>query len=81
LETASADVQETVKKMISSLESSFKEQKAKEIENLYNAIATAISSQPNAHISNILTALELIKAEIVDQKLNAIRQEQANQGQ
>jgi ABC-type transporter Mla subunit MlaD len=67
-----------VEQMIATLDKSFREEKAKEIQNLYNALVDAISSQ-GAHISNILTAIELVKQEYINQKLQQIRAEQQQQ--
>jgi hypothetical protein len=65
-----------VERIIENLEQTYREEKAKEIQNLYNAFVDAITSQSNPHISNILTALELVKQDVVSQKLEQIRREQ-----
>jgi hypothetical protein len=65
---------EQVKKMVDNLEETYKAQKAKEIENLYNDIIKAIANQPNPHIANILTAIKLVEHNFIAQKLNEISQ-------
>lgn len=65
-----------VEKIIVNLEQTYKEEKAKEIQDFYNAIVDAITSQTNPHVSNILTAIELVKHDILSQKLEQIRREQ-----
>jgi F0F1-type ATP synthase gamma subunit len=74
--TAKEKTASIVEKIIENLEQTYKEEKAKEIQDLYNAFVDAITSQPNPHISNILTALELVKHDVLTQKLEQIRREQ-----
>jgi hypothetical protein len=69
-------IETMVKAMLANLEQTYKDQKSKEIQDLHNAFIEAISKQTNPHIANILTALELVKAEIVTQKLDQIHREQ-----
>jgi len=66
-----------VEKIIENLEQTYREEKAKEIQDLYNAFVDSITSQGNPHIANILTAIELVKHDIISQKLEQIRREQA----
>jgi len=68
-----------VKSIVANLEKSYSDQKAKEIQNLYNAFVDAIAKQNNPHIANILTAIELVKIDLLTQKLEQIRREQAAQ--
>lgn len=63
-----------VEKIIENLEQTYREEKAKEIENLFNGFVDVITSH-KAHISNILTALELVKQDIIMQKIQQIKSE------
>ena len=64
-----------VEKIIENLEQTYREEKAKEIQILYNGFADVITSH-KAHISNILTAIELIKHDMIMQQIQKIRSEQ-----
>jgi len=63
-----------VEKIIENVEQTYRQEKAKEIQELYNAFVDVLSTK-QAHISNILTALELVKHDIIDQKIQQIRSE------
>ena len=71
-------VAETVQKMIANLEQTYNEQKQKEIQNLYNDFMLDIVKR-KAGLPNILAAIELVKHEAINQQLNAIHQEQAQE--
>jgi len=64
-----------VEKIIENLEQTYREEKAKEIQILYNGFVDVITSH-KAHISNILTAIELIKHDMIMQQIQKIRSEQ-----
>jgi F0F1-type ATP synthase gamma subunit len=64
-----------VDKIIENLEQTYREEKAKEIQILYNGFADVITNH-KAHISNILTAIELIKHDVIMQQIQKIRSEQ-----
>jgi len=61
----------TLKKLIDKWESDYKKLKAQEIEDLHNALVEVIA-ESGAHISNILTVLEIIKHEVMTEKLKSI---------
>jgi len=64
-----------VDKIIENLEQTYTEEKAREIQILYNAFVDVITNN-KAHISNILTAIELIKHDVIMQQLEKIRSQQ-----
>ena len=64
-----------VEKIIENLEQTYREEKAKEIQIVYNGFVDVITSH-KAHISNILTAIELVKQDVIMQQLQKIRSEQ-----
>jgi len=63
-----------VEKIIENLEQTYREEKAKEIQILYNGFVDVITNH-KAHISNILTAIELIKNDMIMQQIQKIRSE------
>jgi hypothetical protein len=64
-----------VEKIIVNLEQTYRDEKAKEIQTLYNGFVDVITAH-KAHISNILTAIELVKHDIILQQIQKIRSEQ-----
>lgn len=63
-----------VEKIIENLEETYRQERAKEIQTLYNDFVDAITTH-KAHVSNILTALELVKQDVIMQKIQQIRGE------
>lgn len=64
-----------VEKIIENLEQTYREEKAKQIQILYNGFVDVITNN-KAHISNILTAIELVKQDVIVQQIEKIRSEQ-----
>ena len=69
-----------VEKIIENLEQTYREEKAKETQILYNGFVDVITNH-KAHISNILTAIELLKQDVIMQQIQKIRSEQVRSEQ